>query len=85
MKLHSSLKKKHKLLPSDKYLPSVYPTEGIFTFYYERTGLTMEPDFKKLNERFPNRNWGEIYRRIQNGEPVATSLKMAIDRYTPDK
>ena len=43
----------------------------------------MKPDFKTLNERFPNRNWGEIYRRILEGEPVATSLRMAIERYTP--
>ena len=83
MKLHSSRRKKHKLLPSDNTLPAVYLTAGFFTFYYERTGLTMEPDFKKLNERFPN-VMGEIYRRIQNGESVAIS-KMAIDRYTPDK
>ena len=43
----------------------------------------MKPDFIKLQEKFPNRNWGEIYRRIQEGEPVASSLKMAIQRYTP--
>ena len=44
----------------------------------------MKPDFNQLNKKFPNRNWGEIYRRIQNGEPVASSLKMAIQRYTPN-
>ena len=44
----------------------------------------MKPDFSKLYSKFPNRNWNEIYRRIQNGEPVASSLKMAIQRYTPN-
>ena len=43
----------------------------------------MKPDFIKLNKKFPNRNWREIYRRMQKGEPVASSLKMAIQRYTP--
>ena len=46
--------------------------------------VQMKPDFNQLNKKFPNRNWGEIYRRIQNGEPVASSLKMAIQRYTPN-
>ena len=45
----------------------------------------MKPNFTKLNQRFPNRNWGEIYRRMQEGQPIASSLKMAIERYTPDK
>jgi hypothetical protein len=45
----------------------------------------MEPDFTTLNKKLPNRNWGEIYRRIKAGEPVASSLKMAIDRYTSTK
>jgi hypothetical protein len=44
----------------------------------------MEPDFITLNKKFPCRNWGEIYRRMKAGEPVATSLKMAIQRYTKD-
>ena len=47
---------------------------------------TMEPDFDNLNKKFPNRNWREIYRRMMNGEEIASSLRMAIEREkTKDK
>ena len=42
-----------------------------------------EPDFDKLNKKFPNRNWREIYRRMVEGKDIASSLRMAIERYTP--
>ena len=45
--------------------------------------MNREPNFDALNERLPNRNWKEIYRRICDGEPVASSLKEAIERFTP--
>ena len=41
-----------------------------------------EPDFNKLNKKFPYRNWREIYRRMVEGEDIASSLRMAIERYT---
>ena len=40
-----------------------------------------QPDFKKLNKKFPMRNWGEVWERIQRGEEVPTTMKEAIDRY----
>lgn len=42
----------------------------------------MEPNFRQLYQQFPNRNWREIYRRMKAGEPIASSLRMAIERYT---
>ena len=44
--------------------------------------MTKQTDFKGLEDKFPNRNWREIARRMEAGEPVATSLKEAIERYT---
>lgn len=44
-----------------------------------------QPDFKTLHKKFPNRSWETIYERMINGEPIASSLRMALERYTKPK
>lgn len=43
----------------------------------------MEPDFDKLNKNLPNRNWREVWERLQRGEKIPYAMRIAIERYTP--
>ena len=46
--------------------------------------LTMnKPDFEKLNKKYPNQNWKEIYQRMIEGKDIPPSLRIAINLFTP--
>ena len=42
--------------------------------------MTKDEVIKRLEEKFPNRNWNAVYEKMEAGESIPTTMRMAIER-----